>query len=254
MGHAEGDFWRWMATWAVSIQRPSDIGGCDDGYILPPCERHDIVIEERHQASQGTLFGDTSINATTVHRQKKRTAALRADAVANLVNSSDEAWLVWCDTNYEADELVERIDGAVEVRGNDSESYKESTLAGFSSGQHRVLITKPTIAGFGMNWQHCHKMAFIGLSYSYEQFYQALRRCWRFGQTQPVHYYVVQTDGELELAKAVDAKKERHEQMKRSMSDAIRQYGIGQCEADVDRAPLRPMVIKEVPAWMQSRV
>lgn len=222
--HGELDFWEWVASWAACVSLPSDIGGDDTGYVLPKLHRIDhVVIPEDESPEDGFLFFvETKLTATTVHKEKRRSTPERVAKVAELVNAEpDEQWLIWCDTNYEADALVKSIAGSVDLRGSESESSKEAKLSGFSDGEIRILITKPTIAGFGMNWQHCKRMAFVGLSYSYEQYYQAVRRCWRFGQKHEVIAHVVMAEGESAITDANKRKHEQHLQMQRGMRNAI---------------------------------
>jgi hypothetical protein len=192
--HAEQDFWRWVASWSVCLEKPSDIGYEDGGFQLPELRMHQHIVAVDHSraAREGKLFRDAALSATTMHEEMRLTAVDRARKVAEIVLAEpNEAWTIWCNTNYEADALNEEIQGAVEIRGSDSVAVKERGLDGFSDGRIRVLVSKPSIAGFGMNWQHCARVAFVGLTYSYEQFYQALRRSWRFGQTRPVDVHVV---------------------------------------------------------------
>ncbi|HAN91234.1 MAG TPA: helicase, partial [Nitrospira sp.] len=187
-GHAEPEFWKWVCSWAVMIRRPSDLGYDDDGFTLPAL---DIVSD---------VVGDPSATRaeTLSDRRKARRDSLgaRVQSVADRVNTSEDPWLVWVDLNDEGDELERLIPGSVQVAGADSPEDKVERMLGFASGKYRVLITKPSIAGFGMNWQHCARMAFVGLSDSYEKYYQAIRRCWRFGQARPVTAYVVTSSSE----------------------------------------------------------
>jgi DNA modification methylase len=195
-GHAEQDFWRWMASWAVMVRKPSDLGDSDVGFDLPPCE----VTEHRVHVSaptQGALF---AMDAVTLHeRLDARRGSIddRVAKTAELVNASRDPWVIWCNLNAESDALANSIPDAVEIRGSDTIPEKEAALAAFASGAARVIVTKPTITGFGLNWQHCAHVAFVGLSDSWEQYYQAVRRCWRFGQKRPVsvHVVIAETEG-----------------------------------------------------------
>ena len=218
-GHAAQDFWEWVATWAACISKPSDIGFPDDGYALPALNLKTITVEVDERGSD-ELFKHATLSATTMHRELRETAAERAQAVADMVNASDEPWLVWCNTNVEADELSLRIPDAVEVRGSDRNEHKETKLSAFSSGKARVLISKPSICGFGMNWQHCRNVAFVGLSYSFEDFYQALRRSYRFGQQREVNAYIVQARTEGAILSTVQRKIKQHEDMQKNMKRA----------------------------------
>lgn len=220
--HAEAEFWAWVASWAACVGRPSDIGFEDDGYVLPELKLETVVVDVDEAAPVGSeeLFKHVTLSATTMHKELRETAAARAEAVAAMVNGSEEAWLVWCNTNVEADELVLQIPGAVEVRGSDRAEHKESKLRLFSEGRCRVLISKPSICGFGMNWQHCRNVVFVGLSYSFEDFYQALRRSYRFGQTRVVNAFVVQARTEGAILKTIQRKMEQHAEMQVRMKVA----------------------------------
>lgn len=228
-GHASADFWSWVASWARCISKPSDIGLSDDGYDLPELDiRRHVIASDRsidagtERDGQARLFRMPDTSATSIHREKRMTAEARADAIAEIVNDeSDEPWVVWCDTNDEADALTERIPGAIEVRGDMLVEEKEAKLIAFSTGQARVIVTKPSIAGFGLNWQHCARMAFVGLSFSYESFYQAVRRCWRFGQVRPVIVHVACADTEEAIWQTVSRKAGDHDTMKRAMTEAM---------------------------------
>ncbi len=233
-GHAEADFWRWVSTWAACLGKPSDLGYSDDGFILPPLEIIDwpvAVLKEQDNAGNAAdlsrRWTDT-LNTTSVHQEMRRTADDRAAAVGMLIGlEGGGPWVVWCNTDYEADALKATLPEAVEVRGSMSDSAKERTLAEFTNGQHRILITKPSLAGFGMNWQHCRRHAFVGLSYSFEQFYQAIRRSWRFGQSLPVKAYVCYAETEGEVVAAVRRKQADHERMKEQAVAAMRRHGLG---------------------------
>ena len=222
--HGAKDFWRWVASWAVAISKPSDLGYDDAGYILPPLRTERITVNVPPEMFvDGAFFADGELSATSLHKEKRRSVEVRAEAVANIVNASTETWAVWCDSNYEADALMRLIPDAVEVRGSMKEAERERNLAAFTNGTARVIVTKPEIAGFGLNWQHCNHTAFIGLSYSYERFYQAVRRHWRFGQTKPVRCVLVEADSETGIAKVIDAKSAEHELMKSSMNEAMKE-------------------------------
>lgn len=232
-GHAATEFWKWVASWAVSIATPSDIGFADDGYILPPVTIHDCCVFVDHIDGAGDmLFRVGNLNATSMHGEMKRTCADRCAKVAELVSASDETWVVWCNTNYEADELARLMPFALEVRGNEPEAAKERKLMAFTNGQERVIITKPSIAGFGLNWQHCHNAAFVGLSYSFEQYYQAMRRTWRFGQQKPVNVHVIYADTEGAVINAVRQKQEQFYTMRTSMVEAMRDMQTNNFKAE----------------------
>ena len=204
-GHAEGIFWKWVCSWAVMIRRPSDLGYSDDGFILP-----DLII-----VSDVVGEDNGSVAATLHERRKARRESIgqRVERVASMVNATDHPWLVWVDLNDEGDAMEAAIPGSVQVAGADSPEDKADRMLGFASGKYRVLITKPSIAGFGMNWQHCADMAFVGLSDSYEKYYQAIRRCWRFGQANAVTAHVVTAPGEAAVVDNINRKEEEAKRM-----------------------------------------
>ena len=254
--HGEADFWDWVATWAACVSMPSDIGGSDDGYILPKLTRFDhTVVPTDDEPDEGCLFRvERELTATTVHKEKRRTTIDRARKVAEIVESEPgEPWLIWCDTNYEADELMKSVRDCVDLRGNESEKSKEAKLAGFSDGTIRRLITKPTVAGFGLNWQHCRRMAFIGLSYSYEQYYQAVRRCWRFGQTSEVHAHVVMAESEAAILKTNERKQKQHAQMQQAMRESINRSHELSAGSDKSLNKFNAIKKMEMPTWLSKR-
>jgi DNA modification methylase len=194
-GHAQERFWEWVTEWAIMLRKPSDLAYHDDGFILPPLEIHNHIVRQQ-STPDGYLF---PVEAVTLQERliaRRESVDERVEAVAQLVNDSSESWVVWCNLNAESTALAKAIPDAKEVRGSDSATAKEAALLGFTDGKHRVLVTKPSIAGHGMNWQHCAHQAFVGLSDSWEAWYQAVRRSWRFGQTRPVNVYVVSADTE----------------------------------------------------------
>ena len=214
--HGERDFWRWMASWSVCISSPADLGFDAGGFDLPDLVTIEHVIDCK--AESGYLFAvPRAVSATSVHREKRAYLDERADVVAGLVNNDTDCWAVWCDTDYESDALMDRIPDAVEVRGSHSERIKEDRLRAFSDGKARVMITKPEIGGFGLNWQHCHKTTWFA-GYSYERFYQSLRRLWRYGQTQDVEVHVIRTVNEGSIVETIERKRRQHEEMQREMA------------------------------------
>jgi DNA modification methylase len=209
-GHAESEFWRWVASWAVMIRKPSDLGYDDGKFILPPLEINQITIEH-DEAQTGYLF---PVEAQTLQERqaaRRDTTADRAQKAAEMVNASDEQWLVWCDRNDESTTLSKLIPDATEVRGSDTNEHKISSARGFADGSIRVLISKPSMFGYGLNFQNCHNVVFVRLSDSYEQYYQAVRRCWRFGQNKPVQVRIVVS--ELEGAVVRNIERKEHDAM-----------------------------------------
>lgn len=222
-GHGKYKFWEWMSTWSVVVRKPSDLGFSDDGYILPELRIHKHIIEVDDIAIDGEMFARPAQSLMERRQAKRKSIEHRVNAVAELVNADNDQWLVWCHLNDESDALSKQINGADEVKGADKPEEKEKNLLGFSDGKLRVLVTKPSIAGFGMNWQQCNKMAFVGLDDSFEQFYQAIRRCWRFGQTKPVdvHVFVASTEGAV--LENIERKEQQHIEMSASMAEHMRE-------------------------------
>lgn len=226
--HGEGAFWDWMASWSRLAQSPDDMGFDGSRFRLPALQVIRHHVEADVKALDGTLFAvDTS--ATGAHTIKRQTADARADAIAALVASEPaEPWVIWCDTDYEADALCARVPASAEVRGSHTIERKEETLEAFANGELRVLVTKPSICGFGLNWQHVARVAFVGRSFSYEAWYQAVRRCWRFGQTRPVQVHIAVAAGEDQIGRVIDRKSDDHLRMKAAMRAAmLRSRGIG---------------------------
>lgn len=215
-GHAESEFWKWLCNWAVMIRKPSDIGHADGDFILPDCDIHRVEVET-HGAEDGHLFALPASTLSERQSARRDSVKERCALAAGLANDTDRPFIAWCNLNTESAELCRLIPDAVEVTGSMSPAEKERRLEGFSSGKHRVIVTKPTIAGFGMNWQHCADMAFVGLSDSYEQFYQALRRCWRFGQKRTVNAHVVTSSQEGAVVDNIRRKERDAEKMAAEM-------------------------------------
>lgn len=204
-GHAESEFWKWVASWAVMIRKPSDLGYDDGKFTLPELEIDQITVHSE-TASEGFLFAMEAQTLQERQKARKATTEERAIKAAEMIRNSEDQWLVWCDRNDEADTLRKMIPGSVEVRGSDKPEKKVDSAEGFKNGSIRVLISKPKMFGYGLNFQQCHKMAFVGLSDSYEQYYQAVRRCWRFGQEKQVKAYVITSDMEGAVVRNIERK------------------------------------------------
>lgn len=228
-GHARDDFWRWVCSWAVMLRKPSDLGYQDGAFNLPPLTMHPQVIED-WTPQEGKLFGVEALTLTERRDARRRSMAARVAACAALVNGdSAEPWIVWCDLNAESQALVKAIPGAVEITGSDDPDTKAARMLAFADGEIRVLVTKPSIAGWGMNWQHCARVAFVGLSDSWEAYYQAIRRCWRFGQTREVECHVITSTAEG----AVVANIERKERDATAMAEEMVRHMSVQNVADL---------------------
>lgn len=251
-GHAERPFWRWLSSWAVMIRKPSDLGYDDEGYRLPPLRIVDVMVDA-NEAPEGMLFALEAHTMSERRQARAATVAERVAAVADKVNASDEKWIAWCDRNDESARLTASIPDAVEVRGSMPATQKEEALLGFANGDFRVLVSKPSIAGWGMNFQCCRNMAFTGLSDSYEQFYQAVRRCWRFGQTRPVNCYVVTDRTEGKVVANIRRKEEAARRMAEEMAREMAYVSRGEIRADKAFAQKYETAKKmEVPAWLSA--
>lgn len=221
-GHAVEDFWSWVASWSRCATLPSDLGGDDTGYVLPDVMRTLHAIDaDRSQDTQGMLFRIPELSATSFHAEKKLTLRQRCDRAAELA-THEKPVTVWCETNDESALLAKLIPGAMEVRGDMTPERKEELLLGFVDGDFRAIVTKPKLAGFGVNWQHCAHAVFASISFSYEQHYQAVRRSHRFGQTEQVVNDIVIADTEAAIWQAIHGKAAKHEEMKRRMSAAMK--------------------------------
>jgi superfamily II DNA or RNA helicase len=232
-GHARDKFWEWVCSWAVTIRKPSDLGYEDGNFVLPALQIQDCTVETPREATAGddgqmALFAMEARTLNDQRKVRKASLALRVAAAAKLANSNTEQWLVWCDLNDESKALTAAIDGAVEVSGSDSDDHKRQAAIDFQDGKIRVLVSKPSIFGFGLNFQRCHNVAFVGLSHSYEAFYQAIRRCWRFGQEQPVNAHIIYDVAEGRVIDNIRRKEADSIQMAQSMVEIMKQQTMEQ--------------------------
>jgi hypothetical protein len=252
--HAEHDFWRWVCSWAALVRKPSDLGYEDGAFNLPPLVTSDVVIEASvaDAAKQGRLFVEPASTLSEQRVARRCTLTDRCEAVKRVVEGEpDESWLVWCELNDESRLLSELLPSGVEVVGADSPEFKETALLRFASGEDKILISKPSIAGMGMNFQKCARMVFVGLSHSFEQYYQAVRRCWRFGQEREVHVYVVAHELEGRVVENVRRKHADAERMGNELSRLtgrfVRQSVLGAARTHDGYAAQDDMVI---PSWL----
>jgi len=222
-GHAVEAFYKWMASWGMSVRRPSDLGYSDDGFDLPPLSIEPMYVDAGYVPS-GRLFLDELKGIQDRAKVRRETIGAKVEAAAEMVTESDEQWLVWCGLNAESNAMAKAIDGSVEVQGSDSLDYKSDQLEAFQAGKIRVLVTKPKIAGFGMNFQNCHNMLFVGLSDSWEAYYQAIRRCYRFGQENPVNVRIVLADIEKDIFMNVMRKEAQATAMSEQLINNVQQY------------------------------
>ena len=252
-GHAEKPFWQWVASWAVVLQHPRDLGFDDDRYTLPSLEVVEHVLPS--DATEGALFAMPVQDLMQRRRARSSSVEQRAQWVAEIIAGEGRRgvlgpWLVWCDLNAEADALTAVLPDVVEIRGSDDREDKERALLDFAHGKIGTLVTKPSIAGFGMNWQVCSNMVFAGISDSYEQLYQAIRRCWRFGQTRPVKAHLVLTEAERSVLENLRRKEALAEQMQAAMvAEAMLAFRQENAPTSIYTPPK-----VEVPSWLQPTV
>ncbi|MBR7654823.1 helicase [Brucella oryzae] len=251
-GHAETEFWKWMASWSVMLRKPSDLGYDNEGYDLPPLtyHQHTVGVEYAPSLETGLLF---PMEARTMQERiaARKDSVDERVALAARLTPNDRPFVWWCNLNSEADALTKAIPGAVNLSGSDKDDDKRRKLVDFSNGKIRILITKPSIAGFGMNWQHCADTGFVGLNDSFEQIFQAVRRFWRFGQTKPVnvHFIAAETEGAIVAnlrRKEADAER-MAAAMVMHMADLSSEVVRGAVRERPDYAPSIPMTI---PEWL----
>jgi len=227
-GHARRAFWQWVSSWGAMVRRPSDLGHDDTAYKLPPLSVTQHTVESP-ETSAGMLFAMEAQSLMERREARRESIGERVKVCAAMVNADRQPWVVWCDLNAEGDALRAAIPDAVEIRGSDSLEEKEKRLDDFAHGRVRVLITKPSIAGFGLNWQHCARMAFVGVTDSFEAYYQAVRRCWRFGQKRPVEVHIFAS--EREGAVVANLKRKEHDAI--AMADALSEETLASVRGNV---------------------
>lgn len=241
-GHAELPFWKWVCSWALAVRKPSDIGFDDAKFILPPLNERQHTVDAT-TLKEGCLFNTPAVGLFEEREERRRSVKERCGMVAQLVND-DKPAIVWTHMNDEANLCEKMIPGAVQVSGNDTDEDKERKLMGFVDGEYRVLVTKPKIGAWGLNFQHCAHMTFFP-SHSYEQYYQSVRRCWRFGQTQPVTVDIVRSSGEVEVMENMTRKARQSE----VMFSQIVAY-MNQVQGIDKRA--KPTKNEELPPWLST--
>lgn len=252
--HAERAFWEWVSSWAVMIRHPRDLGYEEPGYDLPPLVKHQITVPVAYKPQAGMLF---PIEARTMSERlaaRRDSIEDRVRAAANIIaQEPDEAWLVWCHLNAESEALAKAIPGAVEVRGNDDPIIKINRLLGFADGNPKTIVTKSSIAGWGMNWQHCSRCVFVGLNDSFEQLFQAIRRCWRFGQSKPVHVYLIASELEGAVVANLEAKERNFERMADAMAEHMRELTRHAVRGGrQQQSTYNATIPMEIPAWLTA--
>lgn len=244
-GHAQKDFWAWLTSWAVVLTTPADLGYDSSGYELPELNMKYIVVK-----SEGPVASTLSER----REARKNTLSARCSAAKRVIESDPfTPWLIWCNLNDEADELRRIIPGSREVRGSDTQQRKEVRLSAFSEGLIDKLITKPSIAGFGLNWQICHNMIFVGLSDSYEMLYQAIRRCWRFGQSEPVNVYIITSAAEGAVRENIERKDAQCKNMVAEMVKHTKEILSKEIKQTARMTEIyNPTIEMVIPAWIKE--
>ena len=222
-GHARKRFWEWLATWACVIRKPSDLGYSESGYDLPPLRLHEHIVET---SPTDDLFVSIAQGLQERNKARRDSVESRCRKAAEITKDWD-CFIGWCNLNDES-ELLADLMGSSEITGSMKPEKKEELILGFTHQDINSIITKPKIAGFGLNWQHCNKMIFVGLSDSFEAFYQAVRRCWRFGQTQPVDVHIIISDREGAVLDNIKRKQRQHDQMSAEMMTIMRDYTVAE--------------------------
>ncbi len=246
-GHARRKFWEWLSTWAVVIRNPSDLGYESDGYDLPSLNLYEHIVETE---ATDDLFVTVAQGLQERNKARRDSVNDRCKKAAEIMNKWD-CGIAWTNLNDESNLIYQLVNDSIEVYGSQKPEIKESNILGFTNGDYAKLVSKPKICGFGMNWQHCNKMVFVGLSDSFESFYQAVRRCWRFGQTKPVDVHIVVSDREGAVLDNIKRKQKQHDQMNWEMSTIIRDLTISQIKgATVNKTDYLPREKMTIPNFL----
>lgn len=251
-GHARHLFWRWVASWGAMVRSPADLGHDASAYELPPLNVHQHTVEIEHNPQHG-LFAMEAQTLMERRDARRQSMAERVKACAEAANADLQPWVIWCDLNAEGDALTAAIDGAVQISGSDDAETKERRLHDFAHGKIRVLVSKPSICGFGLNWQHCRRMAFVGVTDSFESYYQAVRRCWRFGQKSSVDVHIFSSNQEGAVVQNLKRKEHDAKAMADAMAtetiDAVRSEVLGRSK---ETNPYKPKTAMNVPSFLRE--
>ena len=252
-GHARADFWRFVSGWGALVRSPADLGFDASAYDLPPLRTHQVDVDSDSDAADGMLFALEASTLSERRRAKRDSLVHRVRACSARVNATPGPWVIWTELNAEGDAITAAIPDAVEIRGSDAPDAKERNLIAFARGDIRVLVSKPSIAGWGLNWQHCHQIAFLGATDSFEGFYQAIRRCWRFGQTSPVdvYLYVGAMEGAVlrNLLAKGEAARAMSEALAQETAEAVRGELFGQQRV---RNAYEPRAAVKIPSFLRE--
>jgi superfamily II DNA or RNA helicase len=252
-GHAEDKFWEWVCSWAVMIQKPSDLGYSDGGFILPKLNIKNITIKIL-EAAEGFLFPMEAQTLGERQRARRESIDARSKELAKIVNNSKDQWVIWVNLNDEGDTITNMIPGAVQVSGSDSNEKKIKAIHEFLEGNTRVLVSKVSIFGYGINMQNCHNTAFLGLSDSYEDFYQAVRRNWRFGQKNEVNCYIVTAETEGAVVQNIKRKEKDAEKMARKMVKNMQALNEQNIKGIVrTKTGYDPSIEMIIPSWIYTK-
>ncbi|HVM93901.1 MAG TPA: DEAD/DEAH box helicase [Terriglobales bacterium] len=253
-GHANSEFWKWMCSWAVMLRKPSDLGYPNDGYDLPPLKIEQVTVAVDHCRAQDTLFVMQAATLQDRIKERRETVEERCKAAdAIIARKPDVPWLIWCNLNSEAELMAKLVPGTVEVRGSDKAEDKESKILAFLNGDVLNMDSKPSIMGFGLNFQHCADMVFVGLNDSYEQLFQAIRRCWRFGQTKTVNVHLIAAETEGAVVANLQRKEEDAERMAEQMVAHMQDITVAAIRGTQrTKTEYNPTVEMTIPAFLEA--
>ena len=245
-GHARKKFWEWLSTWAVVIRNPSDLGYDDDGYNLPKLNLIEHIVDTE---PTDDMFVTVAQGLQERNKARRESVELRCQKAAEVMSGWD-CGIAWCNLNDESN-LIAELSGATEITGSQKPEIKESLILGFLDQEYKLVVSKPKIMGFGLNFQHCNKMVFIGLSDSFEAFYQAVRRCWRFGQKKEVDVHIVISDREGSVLDNIKRKQMQHDQMSEEMCGIMRDYTVAEIKgATLEKADYVPQEKIKLPSFL----
>jgi hypothetical protein len=257
-GHAKSKFFEWIASWACCMTSPADLGYEAGGYDLPPLNIHEIQVESgntENEDGQMMFYAETAESLSERREARKESLERRVEKSKEIAENADGQALIWCDYNDESALLAKEVQESVEVKGADTDEHKKTSMINFSNGDVKRLISKPKIAGWGMNWQNCNTVIFCGLSDSFESYYQAVRRCWRFGQTKPVDVYIITSDAEIAVKQNIERKQAEAQQMTAELvkytKDILSSEIKGTIRISEKYIAIETMVI---PEWLRSEV
>lgn len=255
--HARSDFWKWVCSWGAIVKMPSDVGGTDDGYMLPPLRYHEHVVPaSRDDAMKsGLLFAEPAATMADERAARRGTLESRVALAASVANGTRDQVIVWCGLNQESEALRNAVDGAVEVTGSQEDDDKEANIERFLRRDARVLVSKASICGFGLNLQQVNTVVFCGVSHSFEQFYQAVRRCWRFGQERPVDVHIVSSELEGRVVANLKEKQRKAEELAEETRRHVAAYVRTAVGASArDTIAYEPKTAARWPTWLKSEV